>query len=236
MALVKFKSPLASFRGRSGTDADGQVYYDLDGRGIGRDLVIPKNPNTTEQQQVRSINMSIATMYKGLSRPQAEAWNAFGRNFVSTDSFGRKYKYGGMQAFQAVNAHRALANQTLLTEPPAFARVPAPMAVESVTVSAPNIVSLAVRHLQAASSGYWRVRLSPPLPSPVRLAAAGDLRMATSTFRLCYVAIAASVQTIVLTTRYAYYAPETLGVEILGLSNDFVPGQAIFVRHIVVAE
>jgi len=232
MALVEFRQPAAKFSGRTGVDSDGQVYYTLEGRGIARTLVIPTNPRSTQQQTIRSLQTSLAVQYSGLTRAQADAWNDFGKNMTSTDRLGRKYAYRGIQAFLAVNVHRVLAGQAALEDPPAHVATPAPIQIVSANASAGNDFTLVVQHQVAAAAGIWRIRLTPALRSQVVLASPGALRAATTAFPDSYVATAASPQALVFTSRYSYTAGQTLGVEVLGLSTEYVPGQVLFNRHV----
>jgi hypothetical protein len=234
MALVTFKQPTSKFSGRTGSGDDGQVFYTLDGRGISRTLVAPTNPNTTYQQTIRAIQTSLSAQYSSLTRTQADAWDTFGKNFSGVDRLGRKYSYGGIQAFLAVNTHRVLAGQSAVTDPPIYVNTPSPIQISSVTVSGTSQLTITAQHLVATGSGFWRVRITPALDSAVRLAQESELRVATTAFADSYVAVAASPQAITLTTKFTYAVGNTLGIELTGLSSQYVPGQTLFVRHIAI--
>jgi len=228
MALVDFKQPLARYSGKVGSAGNGQVYYMLDDRGVARELVIPTNPNSTYQQTIRTIRASLGTQFAALNRTQAEAWILFAKNMKRKDRFGREYTFGGVQAFQAVNTHRALANETILSTPPNYVSAPPPLGVNSAMLIAPFTLTLELDHLQAAASGFWRVRLTPPIDTSARVARRGELRCATTAFDDAYVAIDSAPQSITLTTRFDYVSGEAVGIEVLGLSNDYIPGKSLF--------
>lgn len=233
MALVEFKQPASRFSGRTGVAGDGQVYYTIEGRGIARTLVIPSNPRSTDQQLIRGLQTSLALQYKGLERIQADAWDLFGRKFTGKDRFGRAFTYGGIQAFLAVNTHRVLAGLAATTDPPAFATTPSPIRIVSATVNVDGDLNLALEHQVAEGAAIWRVRITPPSDSNVRLAKPGDLRYATALFSASYIASTASPQSIVLTPKFTLSAGVPIGLEVLGLTPAYVPGQALFVRHLV---
>lgn len=235
MALVEFSQPASRFTGKVGTDSDGQVYYMLAGRGISRRFVLPANPSSSDQQAVRAVRSSLSNQYSSvLTRAEADSWDSFGRNFSRSDRLGRKYQYRGIQAFQAVNAHRVLAGETAVTTPPSFVQVPSPVSVTSVSWDDPLAELNIVLQHAVVTAGIWRLRLTPALSSPVRKAQPAELRFATTAFADSYVTISTSPQTVILQPRFTYAAGQTLGLEITGLSDAYVPGQTLFNRHITI--
>ncbi len=232
MAKVKFTSPISAFSGKIGVQGDGQVFYTLEGRGISRRLVVPTNPNTTDQAAVRAILSSLSKQYGSLTRAEADAWDTVGRSITQKDVYGRSYTLSGGQAYQRINMHRLLAGQAAITTAPTLLEtVGAPAGPLSAEMDGVQL-RISIPHFETAGSGFWRVRLSRPLGGGMRKAAESDLRSATVALADSYVPIAASVQEIVFNTRYPYSVGETLGVEILGLSPEYIPGRKLFAEHL----
>lgn len=67
-----------------------------------RNRVIPTNPMTSAQTEIRTNLGASSSAWRDLSDVQRAAWSAFGENFAKTDSLGETYSLTGQQAFVSV--------------------------------------------------------------------------------------------------------------------------------------
>ena len=236
MAFVTFGGCIASVRGRVGNGKDGTVYYEREGRSLCRSQAGSLPPATEAQRLARDIQRTLSATFSQFDRPRVEAWNALAVDMVRRDASGRTYRLSGLQAYQSVNAHRLLAGLDRVDDAPRHRLTPAADRLASATVDGQGGLLLVLEHVMGEGSGFWRIRLTPPLATPARQASATELRYATEDPAGSYVAISGSPQTVSLTPRWRYAPGQTLGVEVLSLSRDCVRGGTLFVRWIAAGE
>jgi hypothetical protein len=86
---------------------------------ISRALVIPTNPRTPAQMQVRSILSSVAKRWDTITEPQRQAWIAAAAQVQSKSRLGQRGPLTGNQLFMKVNATLQFFGEDPADTPPA---------------------------------------------------------------------------------------------------------------------
>ena len=104
MAKVRFGTGVAEIRGSVG----GSVYSRTHAGAIVRNRIVPVNPNTQAQDDIRTLFATVAQLYTDLTPAQRNAWDEFAQLVNVTNVFGESYVPTGRQMFQQCNMNIAL--------------------------------------------------------------------------------------------------------------------------------
>lgn len=115
-----------------------------------RTKVTPVNPQTSDQNTVRSRLATRAQAWRGLTADQRAAWNGAVANFAKTDVFGDLKNPSGFNLYVRLNNNLAAVGSSAITTPP----VPA-------AVSTLELMSLSV----AAGSPEFEITFSGAVPA-----------------------------------------------------------------------
>lgn len=237
MAKVALQAPFAKFHGKvSVADVTGgQVLWSVGNSHYARGLVTPSNPQSAHQTAMRSIMSASANGYQALTSAQAESWNQAAAGVSKTNPVGGQYTLSGIALYSLVNNYRQMDGQSLTSTPPSLDTVAAPTSIDSATINGGNI-EIVVTHTAGVGGANWLVRLTPDLGSAARRARENEYRVITTTFTASIVASTASPQTIALSMDYfTVSAADNIGVQVMPLSNNYVPGTPIQDRNVTVA-
>ena len=83
-----------------------------------RNRSIPINPNSSFQQNVRSVFANQSSGWQGLLTAQKEAWKTWAQNNPVTDAFGDQQVLTGHQAYIQLNSRIGQAADTIILVPP----------------------------------------------------------------------------------------------------------------------
>lgn len=97
------------------------VFGDYDHDVVGREYVIPNNPNTAPQEQVRASFTRSTQLFSTLPKAKVDAWNAYAGTFTTRTKSGRLRKKRGLNVFAALTTKYLLVNPggTPPQDPPA---------------------------------------------------------------------------------------------------------------------
>lgn len=98
-----------------------------------RNKVTPNNPNTEDQQTVRSFMATVASRWRDILQAQRDLWNQITDQYKTTDIFGDLFKYTGFNLFVKLNRYRLEINEAQLDDAPAPA---APAGMLSLSLDA----------------------------------------------------------------------------------------------------
>lgn len=104
MAKVRFGTGIAEIRGSVG----GSVYSRTHAGAIVRNRVVPVNPNTQAQDDIRTLFALVAANYTNLTPTQRNAWQDFADLVNVSNVFGESYTPTGRQIFQQCNMNLAM--------------------------------------------------------------------------------------------------------------------------------
>ena len=83
-----------------------------------RTRIVPVNPNTPNQTEVRANLEDLSEMWKGLTAEQRAAWTDLGSQIERVDRLGSVYTLTGLQAFTSLNMTLRSTGGTDLTDAP----------------------------------------------------------------------------------------------------------------------
>ncbi len=234
MAKVKLTPPIASLRGKIGPDENSPVIYEVEGRAFIKSSANVNDPETPLQLAYRAAMQRVSREYKKLTLAQVrdwEAYTAFLRKRGSCLYRAPRRVYG---AFQQVNIHRLIAGQTVVLAAPEaeVVRVPDPEpVVEHISNDA---LRIRFSHGYGQGKAMWRVHVSPPLRSAAMKAEKSTITSASDFPQESYHSGQEFDESIQIQTKFTYEVGDTLGLEILGLSPGYTPGEKVVWRRIEV--
>lgn len=222
---LRVAAPFDAVSGKVGGN-EGVVGYLIRGRQVGRDMVRPTNPDTSPQQNIRTIFSSISNQYKSISGAQETDWSNLADNFTLIDPLGAEYKPYTNNAYMLVNLYRQLDAQAITDVAPAFSARPAVTSIDQAEVVGGNL-QITISHNLTTGGGadLVFVRVTPSLGSARRKARQNEYRILTDPTNESITAATASPQTVVLAMdNFTLAAEEYLGIEVRTLSSVYVPG------------
>jgi hypothetical protein len=92
---------------------------------ISRIYVVPSNPQTEAQMNVRDVFARLARGWDALTDPQRAAWVAAGATHMTKTRCGTNGPMTGLQFFLQINANLVLLGQEQVDAPPAAPTIPA---------------------------------------------------------------------------------------------------------------
>lgn len=113
MALVRFGNGVSEIRG----SIAGNVFSRSHAGAIIRNRIVPVNPQTQAQTDIRNLFSTVAQLYTDLTPAQRQAWDDYAQLVVKNNVFGDAYTPTGRQMFQECNMNIALTT-TVLTDSP----------------------------------------------------------------------------------------------------------------------
>lgn len=126
------------FRGTHLTDASGSLvgvtYSHNRGGAYTRGRTVPVNPNTVQQQLIRSLFAGVQSSWSALSAAQRSAWDSYALATPITNSLGASVNVGGKGMFTRGNVPRLQALLTQVSAGPVISGLPA--------LTAPGITSI----------------------------------------------------------------------------------------------
>lgn len=162
---VHLHPDIQSFRGRF---IDAVYQISQNGIQVKRNFVVPANPQTQFQQQVRSAFGTVAGDWANVSGLQRQDWETLAQSYGRFNPNGTAYTLTGFQAFLMVNTFRALDGQALTQAAPQF---PSIGSVAFITVENDQVnqeVSFNFQDLDVGTFLY-KIRVNPVTPEPYAL-------------------------------------------------------------------
>jgi hypothetical protein len=142
MAKLKFGMVVTEASGKLG----GHVFARNRGGAYARTKVTPVNPQTTYQQQARTLLSSFSQAWRGLNQAERDSFNSAVSDFARTDIFGDLRNPTGKNLFTLLNINLSLAGVGPISV------APTPQGVESVELTGLT-VDEANTELEVAFSG-----------------------------------------------------------------------------------
>ncbi len=229
MPAIKLNPALQSLTGQVGSGPDSLVYYQVNGRVFARTRGTTNDPATTRQQVSRAALRFVSKAYKNLTVEQFNQWIDFTEQFKDHQCVEKNtQRYTVYDLFRRLNHHRFLAGEPLMMTPPAL-EAPGRIIIQpTIHLIDSNRLSVRFSHRWRPGEAWWRIHLSPPLDSAVRLARKEDVRSPTINARSCYFLSQAGEEEFIVESEWNYTTGETLGIKVLGLNIDLFPGEERF--------
>ncbi len=234
MAKVNLEAPFRSITGRLGKEGDAPSIYSLEGRTVLRYPSQETPKNTIRKSACQAALKKAAKAYRLLTFEQATDWRNYIRAMEDRSEGSVRIPKKLHAAFSQVNLHRVLAGETLLMEAPEASNRTLPVAEPQVQWVSSRRLRLVFDHPYGAGFAVWHYRVTPPLKSQIRLANEREARTPLADTRTSYINSSAFSEAIEVDTEDAYQIGDTLGLKLLVLTSDFVPGESRFYRRLVV--
>lgn len=114
MALIKLGAFVTEIAGKVG----GTVFSRNKGGAYAKNRVMPANPRTTAQQNIRGFFGAMSQQWRALSQAQRESWNELAGTFSLNNSLGDAIRLSGIALFQKLNGNlRSLGTPPILNAP-----------------------------------------------------------------------------------------------------------------------
>lgn len=114
MAKIKLGAFITEIAGKVG----GTVFSRNKGGAYAKNRVMPSNPRTTAQQNIRGFFGAMAQQWRALTQAQRESWNELAGTFSLNNSLGDAIRLSGIALFQKLNGNlRSLGNAPILNAP-----------------------------------------------------------------------------------------------------------------------
>lgn len=245
LMILQLQAPIARISGAmgkpSGQNAVGGIVAmpDKNGRTLAREYVVPTQPNTSPQQLAKSRVSAIVEAYQSLSLSQVEAWEDAAQTIVNTGRLGQAVTMNWTQLFMQVNNYRLQDGQGIVEDPPALTAAPIVTQVDALLSddgSPDQVLTLSFLTASASPSGFWAIRYTRPLGSPVRQARATDFRYVNTPANCLVARTDSTSQTVLITSTLINIVPDdNVGIEIKALNAGYVPTSVFRVGNQIVA-
>lgn len=190
---------------------------------LARELVTPRNPQTSYQQNIRNILVGNAAAYKTLTEAQVASWVAFTQNFTYR-RLGVPYLPTGINAFVVINFFRMFHSLTRLLDPPAFAVLPAPISLDWLKWDSAGekvMAQVTFTPTEYETTDYWHFEMTDQT-TPSRRSFKRDYRL------LGFMAIGAtSPQELSFDPRWTVAVDQVHRCRIRAVSAEGIPGPYI---------
>jgi len=215
---------LKALSGSDGT-VGGHVYLTLMGMQCLRLHVMPAQPRTADQLLIRGYLTAAAQAFGSLDAAERAAWEVYA-NLCKKSHLGYEYMYYAINAYIQINVYRQIAGEAITdVAPTAIAGFSASVIATLGYVTGTTVFSFILTHNGVAATGYWACYQTPVLASAQRAARPSDFRLADAVAATSIVAVAATPQTVEITS--PKYVPEDgdhMAVKVIPLSDDYAPG------------
>jgi len=239
MAVIRLTQPFDAFHGTASgqTDNNKVVCYSSRRTGcVARAYVVPDNPKTTIQGQVRALLLQAASEYKNGTKYCADAWTAKANTIMRTNILGIDYYLTGIGLWTMVQMYRYLIGLGPKYVVPELNEPPKPIAVTSATATDSTHIGVVVDVTGLETDGLGMCQLSAPLPGSARLARPNDCRLMDPHLYANFALHTLGVMTFdILIPSDFIVAGNRIGIQITPLSEEYYPGQRLLEPNVLVA-
>lgn len=135
---IKFGSIIVDGSGKIG----GHVVSSNRGGKYMRTKSTPINPQSVDQNAIRSRLSSLSTGWGGLTEDQRNAWNGAVGLFSKTNIFGDKTKPSGINLYVKLNANLLILGEAQIDVPPLPVAIPAIENLSFIATTGANTIAL----------------------------------------------------------------------------------------------
>lgn len=233
MALVRLVSPFSAFRGKvmAAFGQSGVVAYDsTKGAQMARSYVVPTNPKTTAQVNIRALLAQASAGYKALTAAEGAAWTAAANAIKRTNPVGLEYELTGIGLYVQVNMYRLLAGLAISDTVPT-ALLPGVIVPPGALTNNGSAITVTPNVAGLATGALYMVSLSNPLPSEVRQARKTEYRIGSDSTAESFGSKAVPALTVTPGFFTLPTADARIGVKYTPLTADYVPGAPVYVSN-----
>jgi hypothetical protein len=207
--------------------SNGVVNFNWRNIQVLRQMVIPRNPRSSNQILIRAIMTQCAQGFQDISTANKAAWAAYCASNPVT-IMGKSVQLPEIAMFVRINSWALIDGGSISDTPPATLSDFAASAIGTrAFVSSTHTLSFIVTHNSGAAAGeLWLIRVTGKLPSAVKKPQAGDYRLIKGVNANSIISVSASPQTVSIATPTFenYVNGESMGIQLLPLSSDYDEG------------
>lgn len=220
----------------SGSDGKvgGFVHMKLLGFPVARRHVLPAQPRTTAQVNVRAYLTAAAQAFGSISVAERAAWETLA-NLMVHSHLGFTYTPYAINAYISVNVWRQLDGQAISDTAPTSLAGFTGSAIGTVGyVAGTTVFSFILTHNGVATVGFWGISVTPTLASAQRAARPSDYRLGHATPADAIIAVAATPQTCEITVPIVTWANgDYMAIKVVPLGADYAYGTAYTSRQTI---
>ncbi len=233
MAIIKPSSYIHSVRGTIGYGENEMILYSRDGRTVMRRKGRNNNPPTERQHWHRTMTSVVSRSYQQMPPIQYQNWKKLSEILFEAPVCKKSVRPQSVyHLYTTVTKHRLLAGQLHTYEPPRPEYPSGLVANPVVTYLSDYQLKLSFDHPYKGGSVYWRVHLSSRLPGTNALARPNGIRSPLPQPTSAYFISFDGSEEMTIHTESAYNPGDGIGISILTLSSDFLPGRETFFRRL----
>lgn len=218
--------PVAELSGKAGGDF-GIVMSNWRGLQVARRMVVPDNPQTTEQDLIRGMMSTASVAFQSVTANEKLAWEAWAEINKSRIK-GQMVVRPAISEYCAVNIVRQMDGQATTDTAPTAKPDFAVTGITSFTNTGPGVsMDLVVTHNASVTANkFLLIKFTGALASAVVVPRASDYRTAEGVNgTLTLAPLGASPLTVVLTAPWAYVTTgDYCGVSVAPVSTEYVTG------------
>lgn len=156
MPLLQTVHPVGRVSGR--LKQNDTTYTWNRGQGVLRAQANPANPDTADQQAIRSIFSIVTKNWKLLTQVQRDAWTAWASAHTVTNRLGTVVSRNGMSAYVELATMHYVRTSALLSAAPTVAQPSAPSGITIPAAQAEgNTIEIQVAHGYTTLTGLYLV-------------------------------------------------------------------------------
>ena len=226
--------PVQQLSGHDG-QPNGLVAMRSNGIDIFRRYVVPMNPQTSEQDLVRSAFTISAQAFKLLTDNQRATWTTWAQA-DPVNVLGRSITLQDIASYQRSNFWSRLKLSSNLTTAPTAAPGYSVSSVSGVVFDTPtSTLTISIVHNSTSTANYWAVKQTAAAATAQRNARPSDYRLVKGASSASIVATAATSPSDLLFTdpTFSYEIYDIADIEIIPISADFAIGTSFHWRGTV---
>lgn len=237
MALATLQVPFSLISGKMANPVNnsGVVAMPTAQRNVLRQMVVPANPDTTRQTEVRAIFTTNAIAFAALSTGDYNSWNTLATSYKRNGRLDLEYTLSGIGIYNAVNFYRLANGQSATATAPTYATPGAPLLDGAYVDTADIVISVDTTGMPAGQ--LLAIRITGPLPGNRRAqrnnvrfnpaeAIAGSIQASTANANQSFTLNGAA-------TALGISVNDRIGVLLQPLTTDYQPGVAQFTNSII---
>jgi hypothetical protein len=203
---------------------------------VSRQLVVPSNPQSTQQIEARGFLSACSAAWKLLSAANAALWRALADQITQTNILGINYTLTGIACYCRVNVFRQLNGQAITATPPDFATIPIPITGITSCVFETGTMTLILTCTGMTNGQLIFARFTPSIASLSRLLRRNELRVATADSTDAFGTVAAGAATITFDPDLIVLASaQYCGIELTAMGSTYLSRAPLFFNHQLIA-
>lgn len=220
MALMGLQFPANRISGRLKNNSNVNSWNR--GQQILRAFTSVPNPDTADQQAVRTAFSLLTKNWKNLTTAQTNAWDAFAIANPITNRLGNVVSRTGVSAYVELGSIHYFRTGVLLSAAPTLAQPAPPSLIEQQGSMNPDQLGITITHSLPSIVGiWWLVRMTAALPSIKVTPALPLYRMVRGVNANSFAAAAASPDDVTFTpTKYDVNDGQWYGVEVQSVNAE----------------